>query len=233
MAEREKQLEKVEKSFKLNPLEVLMLPTHATVSEVKAQYRKISLSIHPDKMKPEVKDRAQKAFAKLADAKVALLDEVKRRALTEMVVRARTQLLQTLQKKEKESRKAKVRAKEAHVAIMMEPMPDFASQDGFDDAVKATMKELLIDDAWRQRQLMKAAHREEKVIAKARKEVVAKIDQQEKEKEVWEEKREVRVTSWRDFQKKKKKKNKKKRKIATGWAEDSDRTFVRRPKKLM
>ncbi len=228
-AEREAKLVEVEAAFKLNPLEVLNLTSNATVSEVKAAYRNISLMIHPDKLKPEIKDRAQKAFAKLADAKMALLDEVKRGALTQIVVQARTQVQAQCQKDEKERRKQMVRAKQAHVKIMLDPMPDFSLQPNFETLVRAAMKEIMIDQAWRQRQLMKSAHQEEKVIVKARQEVEVKVKEETVKKEEWEQLRDNRVSTWRDFQKGAS--GQKKRKIQTGWEEDGDRTFVRRPKK--
>lgn len=230
MVEREAKLDQVEKAFKLNPLEILELPSNATVSEVKNAYRKISLLVHPDKMRPEIKERAQKAFAKLAEAKMHLLDDAKRGALTDIIVQARNQVTVNMGKAEKEKRKAMVRSKEAHVKIMNDPMPDFTQRPEFDAQVMAAMKEILIDQAWRQRQLMKSAHQEEKVIVKARKEVEVKDEAVKQVKEDWEKTREVRVTSWRDFQKKTTS-GPKKRKIQTGWEEDEGRTFVRRPKK--
>lgn len=46
-------------AFKLNPFEQLSLRMDATLDEIRRQYRKLSLMVHPDKCQHE---RAREAF---------------------------------------------------------------------------------------------------------------------------------------------------------------------------
>ncbi len=45
------QVERIIAAFKLNPYDILDLPISSTESDIKKQYRKKSLLIHPDKFK--------------------------------------------------------------------------------------------------------------------------------------------------------------------------------------
>jgi len=47
--------------FNLNPFEVLQVDPDTPVEEIKKQYRKMSILVHPDK-NPNDKERAQQAF---------------------------------------------------------------------------------------------------------------------------------------------------------------------------
>lgn len=73
--EREDQVNRILNSFKLDPFHILDLFVGASATEVKKQYRKLSLLVHPDKCKHE---KAQEAFDILARAQKDLLDEEKR-----------------------------------------------------------------------------------------------------------------------------------------------------------
>jgi len=48
---RELEVERIIRAFKLNPYDILDLPVGASENDVKKQYRKKSLLIHPDKYK--------------------------------------------------------------------------------------------------------------------------------------------------------------------------------------
>ena len=63
------QLNRVLSSLKIDPWDVLNVPYTATESEIAKAYRNLSLSCHPDKVSPALKDDAQSAFSKLAQAK--------------------------------------------------------------------------------------------------------------------------------------------------------------------
>jgi hypothetical protein len=63
------QLNRVLSALKIDPWDVLNVPYTATESEIAKAYRNLSLSCHPDKVSLALKDDAQSAFAKLAQAK--------------------------------------------------------------------------------------------------------------------------------------------------------------------
>jgi DnaJ family protein C protein 8 len=59
-AERDNEVLRILGCFKLNPFEHLKLSFDSSADEVKKQYRKLSLLVHPDKCKHP---KAQEAFA--------------------------------------------------------------------------------------------------------------------------------------------------------------------------
>ena len=61
----------------------------ASCLQIKKQYRKLSLQCHPDKVKEEYRERAQKAFTALAKSKTDLTEEDKRQSVEAMAVAAR------------------------------------------------------------------------------------------------------------------------------------------------
>ena len=68
------QLNRVLSALKIDPWDVLDIPYSATESEISRAYRNLSLQIHPDKCDATLKEDAQAAFAKLAQAKQDLGD---------------------------------------------------------------------------------------------------------------------------------------------------------------
>jgi len=82
--DREKEISRVLSEFKLNPLAVLGLPSEPSDTKVANVYKRLSLLCHPDKVKPELRERAQNAFTLLAAAKAALGDLEKRSALNQV-----------------------------------------------------------------------------------------------------------------------------------------------------
>ncbi|KAF6156022.1 hypothetical protein GIB67_035379 [Kingdonia uniflora] len=55
--ERENEVLRILSCFKLNAFEYLNLPFHSSPDDVKKQYRKLSLMVHPDKCKhPQAKE---------------------------------------------------------------------------------------------------------------------------------------------------------------------------------
>ncbi|CAJ2642339.1 unnamed protein product [Trifolium pratense] len=63
--ERDNEVLRILSCFKLNPFEHLNLSFDSSIDEVKKQYRKISLMVHPDKCKHP---QAKEAFGALAKA---------------------------------------------------------------------------------------------------------------------------------------------------------------------
>ncbi|KAJ0937831.1 putative DnaJ domain, Chaperone J-domain superfamily [Helianthus annuus] len=72
--------------FKLNAFEYLNLPFDSSPEDVKKQYRKLSLLVHPDKCKHP---QAKEAFSALAKAQQLLLDPQEREYLVNQINAAR------------------------------------------------------------------------------------------------------------------------------------------------
>ncbi|PIL35582.1 hypothetical protein GSI_02310 [Ganoderma sinense ZZ0214-1] len=91
--QREMEVERILKAFKLNPYDVLDLGEEATPEEIKKKYRQLSLFIHPDKTPHP---RAPDAFDLLKKAESDLSDKTKREELDAVINQARVVLLKNL-----------------------------------------------------------------------------------------------------------------------------------------
>lgn len=137
--ERLAMVDVVLKAFQMNPFEVLDVSVSATQDDIKKQYRKMSLMVHPDKFKEEDRERAQKAFSALAKAKATLTEDDKRPAIETVMVAAKQKVKAKLeqkkqkQKRDEAKRKAKIAAElkksmlESGVAVA-EPAPETAAE---------------------------------------------------------------------------------------------------------
>lgn len=63
----------------IDPYAVLKISETATADEIKSAYRKLALKHHPDKARPEDRERAHKTFQEIAFAYAILSDERRRR----------------------------------------------------------------------------------------------------------------------------------------------------------
>lgn len=237
--ERKQMVDRVLKSFRLDPLAVLSLPRNPAPARINKNYRLISLLIHPDKCDPSFREEAQEAFTALAQAKAMLADEAKMKDLDEFYEQSTQKVLRDKTKEWKKSIRAEMQrqlqtqgapdkgvAMAAHAKIDL-PVPDFAAEPSFDEAVREEVKQTMADREWQRRQVQKIQDREERQLAEAKAELKEIREQMAQDKQQWEETREKRVGSWRDFQKGKKKK----RAMPLVRAEDADNTYIRRPVK--
>jgi DnaJ family protein C protein 8 len=157
-------------------------------SDIKNQYRKKSLLIHPDKTNnPQAPD----AFDRLKKAQSTLMDEKERERLDEAIADARMLLIR--------ERKWTVDNSELKT-------PEFAKD------WREKTKTVLIDNEHRRRKQMKAQLQEEgRQQRREEEEIEARKRKREYEQD-WEASRDNRINSWRDFQKGAEKKKKKKSK---------------------
>lgn len=189
--------------FNLNPFEVLQLDPETSLDEIKKKYRRFSILVHPDKNIDD-SERAQQAFEIINRAWKTLENEDTRKKCLDIYEEAKERTDHMIEQKRKKQRK------EGRVA---EGIPE-------DDPAKykhaiyvMTMK--LFADMERKRQHLETRDMEER---KRKRE--AEIEQEEQmsfEKE-WaknfEESRQNRVDSWKNFQSGSKTgKEKKKKKI--------------------
>ncbi|XP_020519804.1 dnaJ homolog subfamily C member 8 isoform X3 [Amborella trichopoda] len=105
--ERDNEVARILSCFKLNPFEHLNLPFDSAPDDVKKQYRKISLLVHPDKCKHP---QAKEAFAALAKAQQLLLDQQEREYLLIQINSARDELRAKRKKQLKKDTASKLKS---------------------------------------------------------------------------------------------------------------------------
>ncbi|KAI0694627.1 DnaJ-domain-containing protein [Cytidiella melzeri] len=188
--QREIEVERILKAFKLNPYEILDLDESATAEEIKRKYRQLSLFIHPDKT-PHA--RAPEAFDLIKKAESELLDEKKREELDAMVKQARVLVLKTL------NLPTTLKDDDARLKDIVPPVKQ---------QIRAKAKELLIDEEVRRRKAVKMNLANEGLEAKKKEEEQAAKKRKAEDDANWEANREERVGSWRNFANTNKKKKK-------------------------
>ena len=164
-------------SFKLDAYAVLDLQPGVPESDIKITYRKKSLLIHPDKTS---NPRAPDAFDRLKKAQAELSDEKARTRLDEAIADARALLMR--------ERKWNVDNPELRTAA-------FAKE------WREKTKEVLIDNELRRRKQMKAQLAEEGRTQRKEDEELEERKRKRDHDQAWEQTREQRIGSWRDFQK--------------------------------
>ncbi|KAI0996233.1 hypothetical protein K3495_g11946 [Podosphaera aphanis] len=184
--QKDAEIDRILRAFRLDAYAVLDLQPGVPESDIKKCYRVKSLLIHPDKTKNKL---APDAFDRLKKAQTELMDEKHRTRLDEAIADARMLLIR--------ENKWTVDSPELKTAA-------FAKE------WREKTKMVLIDNEHRRRRQIKAQMQEEgREMKKAEEEGEARKRKREHEKN-WEETREQRIGSWRDFQKGCDKKKKKK-----------------------
>lgn len=146
-------------------------------SDIKVTYRKKSLLIHPDKTKNPL---APDAFDRLKKAQTELMDEKHRERLDEAIADARMLLI-----------------RENKWTVDSEEL----KTDDFAKKWREKAKDVLIDNEQRRRRQMKAQMQEEGREQRRVDEEVEERKRKRKHEQDWEATRDVRISSWRDFQK--------------------------------
>ncbi|KAG6821290.1 hypothetical protein H0H93_000150 [Arthromyces matolae] len=189
---REVEVERILKAFKLNPYDILDIEESSTQEEIKRRYKQLSLFIHPDKTPHP---RAPEAFDLLKKARLIqqLSDKDKRENLDAVINQARLMIIKALN-------------------LPSSTTDNDPKLSGLEPPYKMRLrlqsKELLIDEEVRRRKAIKMNLANEGLEArKKEEEVVAKKRKAEEDKH-WEDNREQRVDSWRSFSKDTKKKKK-------------------------
>ncbi|KAF9485167.1 DnaJ-domain-containing protein [Pholiota conissans] len=188
--QREVEVERILKAFKLNAYDILDIDETATSEEIKKKYRQISLFIHPDKC-PHA--RAPEAFDILKKAESELSDKAQREELDAVINQARTLVLKALN-------------------LPTTTPSDDPKVQGLDPSFKvrlrAQSKLLLIDEEVRRRKAIKMNLANEGLEARKKDEEVAQRKRKAEDDKSWEDNREQRVDSWRTFASSSKKKKK-------------------------
>ncbi|KZT00790.1 DnaJ-domain-containing protein [Laetiporus sulphureus 93-53] len=193
--QREIEVERILKAFKLNPYEVLDVTEDATPEDIKKKYRQLSLFIHPDKTPHP---RAPDAFDLLKKAESDLSDKTKREELDAIITQARAVVLKSL------NLPTTIPTSDPRLKNLT---PSFRQQ------LLAKAKEFLIDEEVRRRKAIKMNLANEGLEARKKEDEVNAKKRKAEEDARWEENREQRVDSWRSFASSSKTK-KKKQKVA-------------------
>ncbi|KAL6307429.1 DnaJ-domain-containing protein [Sparassis latifolia] len=188
--QREMEVERILKAFKLNPYEILDITEDATPEDVKKKYRQLSLFIHPDKT-PHA--RAPDAFDLLKKAESELSDKTKREELDAIIIQARATLLKSL------SLPTGIPNSDPRLKGLTPP---------WRQQLLLKAKELLIDEEVRRRKAVKMNLANEGLEARKKEEEVSAKKRKAEEDAHWEENRDHRVDSWRSFASTSKKKKK-------------------------
>lgn len=166
------------KAFRLNAYAVLDLLPGVPDSDIKICYRKKSLLIHPDKTSnPSAPD----AFDRLKKAQTSLLEEKERAVLDEAIADARMLI---------------IRARKWTV-----DSPELKEEQFLKRDWPEKVKEVLVENEVRRRKQATAAMREEGRLARQQAEEDDKRRTDMDAKKAWEQSRDERIGSWRDFQK--------------------------------
>ncbi|KDQ57094.1 hypothetical protein JAAARDRAFT_178638 [Jaapia argillacea MUCL 33604] len=189
--QREMEVERILKAFKLNPYDILDIAETATVEEIKRRYRQLSLFIHPDKT-PHA--RATDAFDLVKKAENELEDPKKREELDAVIQQARVLVLKSL------SLSATTSDDDPKLKALTPP---------YRVQLREKSKELLIDEEVRRRKAVKMNLANEGLEAKKKEDEVSSRKRKAEEDKAWEDGRETRVGSWRNFSNTKKKKKSK------------------------
>ncbi|CAN7983965.1 hypothetical protein HPB47_021276 [Ixodes persulcatus] len=174
--------------FNLNPFEVLQIDPEVPLEDIKKQYRRLSILVHPDK-NPDDRERAQKAFDVLNKANKSLEDEEQRQRALDIIEEAKGRTDMMIEEKRRKQRKS--------------GKGDTVEEDDpakYKHAVYVLTTKLFADMERKRRQ---QEDRDQEERKRKREQELAEEEQQKRDRE-WhknfEESRENRVTSWKSFQ---------------------------------
>ncbi|KAM6576628.1 hypothetical protein CsatB_028465 [Cannabis sativa] len=231
--ERDNEVLRILSCFKLNPFEYLNISFDSTPEDVKRQYRKLSLLVHPDKCKhPQAKEAFggycfPLSFMALAKAQQLLLDQQERDYLVSQINAAKEELRAKRKKHLRKDTASKIKS------FVEEGKYDqqYEQSEEFKQELKLKVRELLTEQEWRRRKMQMRISEEEGRLKKDEEETKEMWKRKREHEEQWEGTREKRVSSWRDFMKTGKKGKKGEIRPPKLKTEDPNKSYVQRPVK--
>ena len=187
-------------AFRMNPYEVLDVPTHADEKTINRVFRRKSLLIHPDKVHDDT-ERANLAFGMLQQATTDLLEEDRRRNIDSVVRSAERLALHELNLANVIDQDRIV--EEEATGRLANLIPSWQER------VRECVKHFLVDDEVRKRRAMRMRQEAEIDSRLRREEAEEELRRRSEPDTRWEDTRESRVKGWRSFQKAAGKKRKK------------------------
>merc|ERR1719410_610114 len=189
----EAEINRIHNAVKVDPLEILKLTTtQFEEQDVKKAYRRLTVFVHPDRVPERLKQSASEAFQKVSAANKQLKDEVFRNRLQVKINEARRQVIE----KRVADNPVKRRKLEDGEDVGI-------SNEEIESEVRLELKQLLIDDAWRQYMYNKAAQKLESKAAQEKNERKMLSEAKKEAEKQWKEQTETRVNNWRDWNKQK------------------------------
>ncbi|XP_031112276.1 J domain-containing protein spf31 [Ipomoea triloba] len=222
--ERDNEVNRILSCFKLNPFEYLNLSFDSSLEDVKRQYRKLSLLVHPDKCKHP---QAKEAFGALAKAQQLLLDPQERDYVLNQVNAAKEELKSKWKKQVKKDTASKLKSLVSEGKFEQE----YEQSEEFQQQLKLKVREILTEQEWRRRKMQMRISEEEGRLKKDEEEQKEMWKRKREHEEQWEGTREQRVSSWRDFMKGGKKVKKGEIRPPKLKTEDPNKSYVQRPVK--
>ncbi|KAL7647233.1 UNVERIFIED_CONTAM: hypothetical protein RMT77_002491 [Armadillidium vulgare] len=178
----------------LNPFQVLEVDPTTPVEEIKKKFRRLSILVHPDK-NPDDKERAQRAFDELTKSWRVLENDETRKKCLEIVEEAEFIVNKRIDERKKQLKR------EGKDTKLDEDDPEKLKRAIYVQTMK------LFADMERKRRQQETRDMEER---KRKREEEIQTEERKKAEKEWqknfEESREDRVNSWKDFQKGKSKK---------------------------
>ncbi|KAK1306251.1 hypothetical protein QJS10_CPA10g00233 [Acorus calamus] len=222
--ERDNEVLRIMSCFKLNPFEHLNLPFNSAIDDVRKQYKKLSLMVHPDKCKHP---QANEAFQALAKAQQLLLDPQEREYLHGQINSAKEELRAKRKKQLKKDNASKIKS----LVDEGKYEQQFEASEEFQQQLKLKVREILTEQEWRRRKMKMRISEEEGRLKKDEEESKEMWKRKREHEEQWEGTRENRVSSWRDFMKGGKKVKKGEIRPPKLKTEDPNKSYVQRPVK--
>ncbi|KAF2869844.1 hypothetical protein BDV95DRAFT_547091 [Massariosphaeria phaeospora] len=174
--ERDTEIERIRSVFRLNAYAVLDLLPGVPESDIKRTYKAKSLLIHPDKTpNPNAPD----AFDRIKKAQQMLLDEKLRVELDEHIADAR---MLTMRDKKLTADDDEVKSEE------------------FAKAWRDKTTFVIMEHETRKQRILKADLREEGRAQRKEEEELEERKRKREHESAWEQTRDVRINSWRNFQ---------------------------------
>ncbi|GIL61772.1 hypothetical protein Vafri_16156 [Volvox africanus] len=193
--DRDNEVNRILWAFKLNPFEKLNLRFDATVEDVKRQYRKLSLMVHPDKCKHP---QAATAFDLLGEAQKELLNDEKRESLVKVLEHAKEELRKERRKETKHDNLVRVASllhEEGRDGIEAE----WEKTEEFHERWKMKARDVLARSEWRKRKLGNRLKEETLRLEEKEKEVKERVKAKKEHEKQWEHTRDQRVSTWHDY----------------------------------
>ncbi|CAJ0960681.1 unnamed protein product, partial [Mesorhabditis belari] len=178
----------------LNPFEVLQIESDSDEEAARKKFKKLSLLIHPDK-NPDDRERADKAFDIIKKALAQIEDQFELAKCRELYTEGRARLAILMSEKR---RKAKKDGKDGPI--------DEDDSAAYRKALWVVVTKCFADREKKRRMLEERANEEKKRMSEAAQDAVEKRKLAEEFAKNYEESRDDRRGSWRDFMVKKAKK---------------------------
>ncbi|CAG9460922.1 unnamed protein product [Pedinophyceae sp. YPF-701] len=227
--DRSNEVMRILNSFKLNPYECLNLRFDVEENDIRKQFRKVSVLIHPDKCSHP---RAKEAFERLGEAVKQLTSEEETFAEQQKELKAILNIAKDEVLKERAAKVKRDQVVQVAAFVHAEGSEgverDWQASDDFHELWKAKAREFLAKAAFRKRKVIERVKKETDAELQAEQEEIERKKRAKKDEKTWAAGRDERVGSWREFQKGKKKATWRGPKLRN---EDKDNLYVRRPTK--